>query len=333
MGQSLQSGYHLIITNGDAAGELLRKSFTETEVLPWRDVLHDGPVPLTDTLKELSEIRADFLAERGWGEPDVLRENFQARDRGLAHHEMFETVTLWFEHDLYDQLQLIQILDWLSENPRKGGGLALVQSDDFLGTQSPERLAELAARSKPVSEEQLQLASKAWTAFRQPTPEDWAGLLNADLSALPYLEQAVRRMLQELPDSVSGLARTQHQVLLAINEGVETPRRLFGAVEQLEEAAFMGDWSFWAWLDEMASDPAALVEPLKSRFSPAMTHEDFRAYVDSPLKLTPLGLKVLGGAEDYAASGIIDRWMGGTHLTNETLWRWDNRAGELVAPA
>jgi hypothetical protein len=30
----------LIITNGDAAGELLRRAIPRAEVLPWRDVLH-----------------------------------------------------------------------------------------------------------------------------------------------------------------------------------------------------------------------------------------------------------------------------------------------------
>ena len=69
-----------------------------------------------------------------------MRENFRARDRGLAHFESFETITLWFEHDLYDQLQLIQILDWFFGTPGRGAGLQLVQSDDFFGTQSVEQL-------------------------------------------------------------------------------------------------------------------------------------------------------------------------------------------------
>lgn len=333
MGQSLKPGYHLFITNGDSAGELLRKSFGETEVLPWRDVLHDGPVPMTDTLEELSEVRADFLAERNWGDPDVLRENFRARDRGLAHHEAFESVTLWFEHDLYDQLQLIQILSWVSENPRSGGALALVQSDDFLGTQTSEQLVELAGRAKPVEEAQLQLADTAWRAFRQPTPEAWAELLQSDLKPLPYLEPSVRRMLQELPNATSGLSRTQHQILLAINEGVQVPRRLFGAVEKLEEAAFMGDWSFWSWLDGLAAGDGALIDGLAGRFAPDMSQEEFSTYVDSSLRLTPFGLQVLAGAADYASAAQIDRWMGGTHITNETLWRWNDRASELVPPS
>ena len=27
---------------------------------------------------------------------------------------------------------------------------------------------------------------------------------------------------------------------------------------------------------------------------------------------------------------VIDRWWGGTHLTNDKLWRWDAEAGRLV---
>jgi hypothetical protein len=333
LGQSLEQGYDLIITNGDSAGELLRKAFTGTEVLPWRDVLHDGPVPITDTFEELSELRADFLAERNWGDPDILRENFQARDRGLAHHEVFETVTLWFEHDLYDQLQLIQLLDWFHTAPGQGSGLQLVQSDDFLGTQNVESIKAFADKSKPVSDQQLSLASEAWAAFRQTTPTDWAALLKQDLSALPYLEQTVLRMLQELPGTRSGLARTQHQILMAINEGVTEPRKLFGAVEKMEEAAFMGDWSFWVWLDGLASGSGALIENLEGRFSPEMDEDPFKAYVASNLRLSALGLQVLGGGADYVDEARIDRWVGGTHLTNSSLWRWDDQKRELIKPA
>jgi len=234
---------------------------------------------------------------------------------------------------LYDQLQLIQILSWFADSPRSGDALSLMQSDDFLRTQSPEKLVELAGRARLVTEDQLQLAKRSWENFRQPAPNEWAGLLTEDTSAHPFLEVAVRRMLQELPDAATGLARTQYQILVAINEGIETPRRLFGAVEKLEEAAFMGDWSFWTWLDDMASGKSALVEPLEARFSPDLPHDEFATYVDSPLKLTTLGLQVQAGNADYCATAEIDRWMGGTHITCDNLWRWDDKAAELVAPA
>jgi len=331
MAQSLAPGYDLIITNGDVAGELLRKSIANTEVMPWRDVLHDGPVPLTEDHEELSELRADFLADRGWGDHDTLRDNFRARDRGLANNEIFENVSLWFEHDLYDQLQLIQVLDWFRENPREPGTLQLVQADDFLGHQTPDTIPQLATRARPVTRQQIDLASNAWSAFRQPSPEEWAGLIAEDTSTLPHLNRAVRRMLQELPDVNTGLSRTQAAILSAINEGIRQPRQLFPAVQRQEQAAFMGDWSFWEILDGLADKRAPLIEGSEGRFGTDMTAEQMKAYFESEMSLSQLGLQVLGGGADYLAFAPLDRWFGGTHLTPNKVWRWDNASDRLVS--
>lgn len=43
------------------------------EFLPWRDVLHEGPVPETPSLEALSKIRAGFIAEKGWGATDGVK--------------------------------------------------------------------------------------------------------------------------------------------------------------------------------------------------------------------------------------------------------------------
>ncbi len=45
---------------------------------------------------------------------EALRAAFRARDAIFRRHGEFKTVVLWFEHDLYDQLQLLQILDFLA---------------------------------------------------------------------------------------------------------------------------------------------------------------------------------------------------------------------------
>ncbi len=101
----------LVITNGDAAGELLRKTLTGAEILPWRDVLYEGPVPRTDTLEDLTEIRIAYRAAAGGGEGQSIEFELTARDRGLRLSGEFDRAVLWFADDLYDQLQLLQILD------------------------------------------------------------------------------------------------------------------------------------------------------------------------------------------------------------------------------
>ena len=319
----------LIITNGDAAGELLRCTFAGTEVLPWRDVLHEGPVPRTESLAELTEIRAAYLAG-GDGNLDTARSILQARDRGLAHSAGFERVVLWFEHDLYDQLQLLQVLDWFAAHPREQGSLLLVQSSDFLGRQTPAQLSAMQADEQPVSAEQLALARRAWAAFRAETPEAWHALLDADLDALPSLRSAVLRMLEELPGS-DGLSRTERQILQSLAPGAVTPPALFVGVQRHEEAVFMGDFSFWKVLDGLALAAPPLIEGLHGApFNPAAAVD--KAYLQSAVTLAPFGAEVLAGRADHASRNRIDRWWGGTRLSNETLWRFDPDTLRLIGP-
>lgn len=323
----------LIITNGDSAADLLRTAGRGAKIVPWRDVLHEGPVPATADLNALSKTRVDFLTALAWGRRDELAESFAERDAVLTTQGDYDRVVLWFEHDLYDQLQLLQVLDWFAGEPRAENTLILVQADDFLGQQTPETIARLRRLETPVSGAQLDLAKTGWAAFREPTPEAWCALLQADLSVLPFLRPAVQRMLEELPDATAGLARTEREILTAVRSGVTQPRRLFPAVQAQEEAAFMGDWSFWGWLDGLAASPAPLLDGLAGGpFRPGWDDETRQAYLTSTLRLTVIGNEVLAGKEDYATRACIDRWVGGTHLTNDTLWRWDAQAGTLIAP-
>ena len=310
---------------------MLRRTLPGVEVLPWRDVLHEGPVPQTDTLAQLTDIRAAYLVERGWGDAKQLVHDLTARDKGLAHGASFERVILWFEHDLYDQLQLLQLLDWFSGQGRVRDSLLLVQAPDFLGQQTPETILELKQLERPVTDAELSLAREAWGAFRPPTPAAWFGLLQRDLSVLPFLRPAVLRALEELP-GLDGLSSTERQILAAIDAGEATPPALFLATQREEEAAFMGDWSFWGILDGLALAEKPLVDGLiEAPFKP-----DARGlaqpYFHSRLTLTPLGAKILAGRDDFARHNRIDRWWGGTHLTHGALWRFDPTTGQLIAP-
>jgi hypothetical protein len=322
----------LVITNGDAAGELLRRTLPGAEVLPWRDVLHEGPVPLTDGLEELTATRVEYLAGAGGGEIGAIEFELTARDRGLAMSAEFDRVVLWFEHDLYDQLQLLQVLDWFADHPRSKGTLFLVQAEDYIGRQEPEAIERLAASAEAVTQAQLDLAKRVWAAFRQRTPEAWAHLLDEDLSALPFLRSAVIRMLEELPGP-DGLSRTERQMLATIEAGESvTALALFVAVQKQEDAHFMGDWSFWRLLDQFALADAPLIAGLEAAPFQHSDPELAKAYLTSRLTLTSLGKAVLAGGADWAKQNRLDRWWGGTHLTEDALWRWDAGAEQLIPP-
>ncbi len=101
----------LNITNGDCAVEIMRKANIPGVFLPWRDVLHDGPVPDHVSLEALSRVRAEFISSRGWGDLEDIDKEFIERDNLLKYFEKYEKVILWFEHDLYDDDFIDRVLE------------------------------------------------------------------------------------------------------------------------------------------------------------------------------------------------------------------------------
>jgi hypothetical protein len=322
----------LIITNGDSAAALLREAGYRAEILPWRDILHDGPVPKDTDLEELSAIRAAYLSQAFDIPLEDVQGDFRKRDETLSRHASFDRVTLWFEHDLYDQLQLLQLLDFFHRQQRPSP-VSLIQADDYLGRQSPESIRQFEARRAPVSEAALSLASDLFAAFREPSPTALATFLTADLAPLPFMQQAIRRLLEELPSRQNGLSRTQRQILVAIRQENLPPKRLFGASQAMEEAIFMGDWSFWRCLDELVFNQVPLLQGPAVAMRETRDEKERQRYLDAKLSLTETGDALLSGSADHAVLNRIDRWLGGTHLDNDSLWRWDREADAVLPPS
>jgi len=235
----------LHITNGDSAGFDLQKLFPQDTVLPWRDSLTDGPVPAGLTLEAFSIARADFLAAWSSTPAATILAELQERNSLLTRHADFSETVLWFEHDLYDQLQLIQILD--SFNGR-GANLTLAQSHDYLGTMELPALAALFPLRRPVWHRQFELASAAWRAFTSPDPRALERFLEEDAS-LPYLAAAFERLCEEYPWAEDGLTRTERTIARLRAGGITDPGELFVAFSRTEEPLWMGDSSFFRILE------------------------------------------------------------------------------------
>ena len=140
----------LNITNGGSAAGTLSEAGVEGTIVSWNDVLHEGPVDSSLSLEEMSRQRARFIAERRWDDFAHVSGDFAERDRVLQHLDYFDEVVLWFEDDLYDQLQLIQLLDFLSRGTARRKTLSLIQVDGYIPPLSAPRVKELAAFNKDI---------------------------------------------------------------------------------------------------------------------------------------------------------------------------------------
>jgi DNA-binding transcriptional MerR regulator len=319
----------LHVTNGESAGNTLRQTGLGGAVLPWQDVLHEGPVPDVSRA-ELLRTRARFLSECGWGRAGTIRSSLERRDR------QFRTalrggrrVVLWFEHDLYDQLQL---LDALALAHALEGSLESVVVGAFpgkpgfrgLGELTVDELERLWPARREVMAEMLADAVEAWAAFRAPEPSALSELAARGSEQLPFLPAALRRLLEELPDVRDGLSRTERQTLEAIVDGARTPVEVFLATQNAEEAPFLGDSWFYRSLSALGHGNARLVETEDGAPLPAAPPlSDGREYAWLALRVTAAGEQVLEGNADRVELLGVDRWLGGSHVTPDG-WRWDS---------
>jgi hypothetical protein len=322
----------LHVTNGDLAAERIAPLVAPDPVLPWRDTLHEGPVPDRLALEELSAHRAAFLAARFRLDAERTRAWFQDRDRRLRQaSEAGDELVLWFEHDLHDQLQLLQLLDLVADHGVPAGRARLAQADTYLTDLEATALSGLGSRAAPVGPAQLALAGEAWAAFRSPTPEALAALRDTDTSALPWLGPAVVRLLEELPTDYPGLSTSERYILEELGPGPLPSGELYARCQARERARFMGDWSFFALLDELAAEPLPLVADLPPGGFPFEGEAAARrTYLAGPVRITHDGLLVREGRLDRAINKPLDRWLGGTHLDGENFWRWEPATASLL---
>jgi hypothetical protein len=321
----------LNITNGDSAAGTLSEAGVEGKIIAWRDVLHEGPVDSSLSLEELSKARARFISEQGWDDFAHVSGNFTERDRVIRHLDYFDEVVLWFEDDLYDQLQLIQLLDFFGRGAARGKTLSVIVVDGYIPPLSTDEIKQLDKVRQRVTPEQLELAKRAWKAFGSEDPTSISRLLDESTTALKYLASALRRHLEEFPSTDNGLSRSEREALSAIQAGHSTPVAAFLEVARKQESIFLGDIIFYSYLERLSGRTNGLITWKDGTPVIAPTSERSREFVEGELTLTPLGGEVLAGRQDWQSINKRTRWLGGVEIKpGERGWRWDPSKREIV---
>jgi len=325
----------LHVANGTCTTRLIDAAGIPGTLSIWADPLHEGPVPGGLTDAELLEVRARYLAGPAdstfvaWGGSDASLDavnDLRQWRATIERHESYDELNLWFEHDLFDQLNLVQLLTWIRGRLPAAKVVSLVCIGSFpghpgfkgLGELTPDELASLLETRRRVTDAQYSLAELAWQALREPTPEALDKLRRRDTAALPYLVAAVARFLQEYPWTIDGLSRTERRLLELANGGSISLSTAFPRMHDGEDVYYVTDASMAVLAEDLSrtSPPLLTLAP-----GPIADGEMLRGSVT----LTDTGRAVLAAQQDRIATCGIDRWLGGVHLQSDAnLWRWDD---------
>ncbi len=314
----------LIVTNGQSGVDNIERAGVPGDLMSWDDVLHDGPVPGGYSLAVTSEMRARYLASVGSGLFEEIHARFKARDKKFESAASYDELVLIFEHDLYDQLQLLQILDLLYHEIARPSLITMAYPPTFIGHCTSEMLTASFKDRVEIPKACFETGSTVWRAFSAESPKGLGPLLTIEEPALPHLPEALKRMAEEFPDHMTELSRTERQILVALNKGPQKVGALFKTVQDMEEAVFMGDWSFVLYLKALSKGNQPLVRPiLNGSGNPLADDYEHGAFMQASFEITNTGYAVLNGDARKSVYLDIDRWIGGTHITSVNLWSWN----------
>lgn len=319
----------LHVSNGDCTD--LPGTGLARQIVYWSDVLHEGPVPAVGP-DDLRLIRVEFLAQEQEIEYAEGMNKFAERDRILGANREGEYV-LWFEADLYDQLQIVQILARLADLSVPAQRITLICIGEHPGIARFGGLGELTAaqlRELPATNARarltpaaLQLATRAWAAFRAPTPDGLGAIAATRSGELRFLGEAFDRLSREYPSTRDGLSLTERRVLAAVADGASDAGTAFERAIARETRPYLGDTWCFTMMDRMAQAPVPLLDTDPT--GPVDRH--------TRLRLTDAGAQVLAGEADHVTLNGIDRWIGGVHLHGRhPQWRWDDGTETIVGP-
>jgi hypothetical protein len=320
----------LHVTNGDIVVDLLRRAGLAPDALAWADVLHEGPVPAGLDDDGLRRVRAELIAGADAVDAAEVRRRFEDRDRALAANRAGEYL-LWFEADLYDQLQIAQVLAMLAGLAVAPDRVGLVCIGEYpgiahfggLGQLEPTQLPGLLEVATPLTAEAMELGAAAWAALRAPDPAGLGRIAASRSAELRFLGEAFDRLSREYPSTRDGLSLTERRILAAAGDGADAGA-VFARLGEREARPYLGDLFFFRIVARLAGARAPLLE-----LDPAG-----EVAAGTRLALTAAGRRVLAGQADHVALNGLDRWVGGVHLRGpEAAWRWDEGTESITGPA
>ena len=163
----------LHVANGHCTTRLIEAARLPGRTQIWADALHDGPVPDVPD-DELVRGPSRVIASGLDVTPEAVEADLRHWRAVVDDYARYDELVLWFEHDLFDQLNLIQLLSRIGRDRLVPKPVSLISIDSYpghpqfkgLGELTPADIASLFTARVRVTPEQFALAGAAWDAFR-----------------------------------------------------------------------------------------------------------------------------------------------------------------------
>lgn len=293
----------LHVLNGDSTAYSFRQTALPGEVLVWREMLSEGRVPVTDDFAQFWQQRGDFLTEHYGFDRAEYEQDMVSEVQRLLNFRQFDEITLWFEFDLFCQINLLYLLNFFANQDLGQTRLTLVspgshpQHPSFkgMGELSPAQLAALWPERLTLTARDLETGREVWRAYRADSLEELRTVVQwEDFGQLVHLKTALFAHLSRFPAPTNGLGFIEKFWLNNLESTPSANAPLLTRFWDENPQFGLGDLQLLRTLDELKR--AGLV------------HEN------GQFSLTARGRAVLDGRETYRNFAPRPRWLGGVEL-------------------
>ena len=288
----------LHITNGDSFTERLKDLHLKGDIITWREMLCEGRTETNVGSESFWKTRFDFLHKnykisKTWFVEKTLKEY-----RSLCNHKQQDQIILWFEYDLFCQINMLAVLSWLKTH-RRYAEISLVcsGSNDASGKMyglselSNEQLHKLYEERVILSQNDIEYADYVWQLYCSDNPIRLENLIDFENYQYDYLSDAIKAHLRRFPTIKNGLNEVENNVLqISSTEKPKSRKALLGHLLSNQGSYGFGDTQY---------------ERIVTNLKPLFTSFN-------PVKLTKKGKEVLDGQTSYYAQiRDNDAYLGG----------------------
>ncbi|MBT8315137.1 MAG: DUF1835 domain-containing protein [Maribacter sp.] len=275
----------LHITNGDALTERLKSLELKGDIITWREMLCEGKTLTHVGSESFWKTRFEFLNKNYKVSKSWFVEKTQKEYRSLCNHKQQDQIVLWFEYDLFCQINMLAVISWLKTH-RKYAKISLVCSgneDDTdkmygLGDLDDAYLLQLFENRTELSQDDIEYADYVWQLYCSDNPIRLENLTDFGNYQFDYLSDAIKAHLRRFPTIKNGLNDLENQVLrLSVEKKPKSKRELLRTVLVNQGVYGFGDTQF---------------ERIINNLKPLYTSFD-------PVRLTKKGKEILEGNTSY----------------------------------
>ena len=273
------------ITNGDSFTERLKQLNLKGDIITWREMLCEGKTETNVGSESFWKTRFDFLHKnykitKTWFVEKTLKEY-----RSLCNHKQQDQIILWFEYDLFCQINMLAVLSWLKTH-RRYADISLVCSgneddtDKYYGLSelSDEQLLKLYEQRVHLSQNDIEYADYVWQLYCSDNPIRLENLIDFENYQFEYLADAIKVHLKRFPTIKNGLNELENRILrITEEEKPKSKKALLGKVLQNQ--------GFYGFGDTQYERIVGTLSPLFSSFN--------------PVKLSKKGKEILDGQTSY----------------------------------